>query len=93
MLVKGDITCLHCGFVSGQWTGVNGSPVTFAGYKAPEAEGAEGNRESPESPVRCARCDGPVYLEDVEPVVSSQRLRRILRLRKQLAALDARDAA
>jgi hypothetical protein len=40
--------------------------------------------------VRCGRCDGPVFLEDLEPVISSYRLRRIRRLREQIAAIDAR---
>jgi hypothetical protein len=84
MLVKGDVKCLHCGFISGQWVGLNGAPVTADGYsgRGPETDGA--------AAVRCARCDGPVYLEDVEQVISASRLRRIARLRAQIAAIDAR---
>jgi hypothetical protein len=40
--------------------------------------------------VRCQRCAGPVFLDDASPVISSYRLRRIRRLREQIAAIDAR---
>jgi hypothetical protein len=81
MLVKGEVKCLHCGFISGSWVGQKGSPVTMMA----EQVSAEGS-----APVRCVRCDGPVFLEDLEPVISSYRLRRIRRLREQIAAIDAR---
>lgn len=89
MLVKGDVKCLHCGFVSGSWVGQKGSPVTLAGFTPRETETLSSSRDS-SSPVRCARCVGPVFLEDLEPVISGYRLRRIRRLREQIAALDAR---
>ena len=88
MLVKGDVKCLHCGFISGSWVGKKGAPLTFAGYKATNA--AEQIPPDPATPLRCARCEGPVFLEDLEPVISSYRLRRIQRLREQIAALDGR---
>ena len=86
MLVKGDAKCLHCGHISGQWVGPSGAPLTAAGLSSGSA--ASGN-DSP-GPLRCARCDGPVFLEDASLVISSYRLQRIRRLRDQIAALDAR---
>jgi len=86
MLVKGDLKCLHCGFVNCQWTGARGTLLSFAGVPADQRpDGIDAN-----AIVRCARCAGPVFLEDVELVISSQRLRRIRRLREQIAAMDAR---
>ena len=89
MLVKGDVKCLHCGFISGSWVGQKGAPVTAAGFRPgaalPDTPAADAN-----AVVRCARCDGSVFLEDLEPVISTYRLRRIQRLREQIAALDAR---
>lgn len=86
MLVKGDVKCLHCGYISGQWVGPSGAPLTFSGFTserhAPPAD--------PAAPIRCARCDGPVLLDDAGLVISSHRLRRIRRLREQIAALEAR---
>ncbi len=88
MLVKGEVKCLHCGFISGSWVGEKGTPVTVAALTVqPERDGPapEGS-----APVRCSRCGGPVFLEGLEPVISGYRLRRIRRLREQVAALDAR---
>ncbi len=85
MLVQGDVKCLHCGYICGQWVGPNGAPLTNAGFKS-ERHAAEGD---PDAPLRCVRCAGPVFLEDAGLVISSYRLRRIRRLRQQLAALDA----
>jgi len=86
MLVKGDIKCLHCGHISGQWVGSNGAPLTLAGFSSIEAA-PDGD---PSAILRCARCEGPVFLDDAGLVISSYRLRRIRRLREQIAALDAR---
>ena len=88
MLVMGDIKCLLCGFISGRWIGPGGTPLTMAGFK-PMAQDAAAPAGDPNALVRCARCEGSVFLDDVEPVISSSRLRRIRRLREQIAALDA----
>jgi hypothetical protein len=83
------VKCLHCGFITGSWVGEKGSPVTVGGLT--DREGGRLAAESGGSaPVRCGRCEGPVFLEAPEPVISGYRLRRIRRLREQIAALDAR---
>lgn len=85
MLIKGDVKCLHCGFVSGAWVGPNGVPLTFAGFRpSPPAEPRD-----PGEPIQCLRCRGPVVLEGATPVLSSRRIQRIRRLREQIAALEA----
>jgi hypothetical protein len=89
MLVIGDIKCLHCGFENGRWVGAKGAPLTLAGLR----NRAASPDEDPGSLVRCARCDGPVFLDEASPVSNSSRLRRIRRLREQIAALDAHRAA
>jgi len=88
MLVTGDIKCLHCGYISGRWVGRGGAPLTVTGYK-PHQPAAAQEPQDPSALVRCTRCDGPVFLDDVDPVISSTRLRRIRRLREQIAAIDA----
>lgn len=85
MLVTGDIKCLHCGFISGSWVGPKGTPLTLSGMK-----GESRPADDPAAMVRCNRCAGPVFLDDASPVISSYRLRRIRRLREQIAAIDAR---
>ena len=89
MLVTGDVKCLHCGFLSGRWVGVSGAPVTRAGLKRLDGAVAGDPCGGPDEAVRCQRCDGPVFLDDANPVISSTRLRRIRRLREQIAAFDA----
>ena len=88
MLVKGDIKCLHCGYISGEWVGVSGSPLTIDGMTTPNGA-AKGE---PGSAIHCTRCSGPVILEDANAVLSRQRIRRIQRLRAQIAAYDASAA-
>ncbi len=87
MLVIGDVKCLHCGFISGRWVGPKGSPLTGSGLKTPTGDRAVGRDEV----IRCGRCEGPVFLDDANMVTNSYRLRRIQRMREQLAALDGRD--
>jgi hypothetical protein len=86
MLVKGELKCLHCGFMSGEWVGTKGEPLLVSGRRA-RRPAEEANQAAM---VRCDRCAGPVFLDAAEPVISSYRLRRIQRMREQLAALDAR---
>lgn len=84
MLVMGDLKCLHCGFDNGRWVGAKGTAPTLGGLR-PRLEG----EFDPNAPARCQRCAGPVFLDDASPVMNSYRLRRIQRMREQLAALDA----
>lgn len=89
MLVIGDIKCLHCGFLSGRWVGQKGAPLAASGLRARE----DGPLNDPDALLNCARCSGPVFLEDVSAVISPTRLRRIRRLREQIALLDSHRAA
>ena len=89
MLVMGDIKCLHCAHISGRWVGPKGAPLTISGLRNHEAA----DNEDLNALVRCGRCEGPVFLDDASLVINSSRLRRIRRLREQIAALDARRAA
>ncbi len=84
MLVQGDITCLHCGFDGGVWTGERGSALTYSGLRA--QDGAV--RGAPDEQIRCQRCQGPVLFGNIRAAVTPQRLRRIQRMREQLARYD-----
>lgn len=89
MLVIGQVKCLHCGFENGQWVGRKGALLTISGLRGREL----GRDEDPDELVHCERCAGPVFLDDASPVVSNSRLKRIRRLREQIAALDTHRAA
>lgn len=91
MIMQGDVKCLHCGFVSGQWIGESGSPVTAKGFHPNQGSAPEESNDN----IHCSRCEGPVVLDAPSPLISSRRIRRIRRMRAQIAAMDAeqRDAA
>lgn len=89
MLVIGNVKCLHCGFENGRWVGQKGSNLTISGLRGREL----GLEEDPGTIIHCTRCDGPVFLDDASLVINSYRLRRIRRLREQIAALDSHRAA
>ncbi|MEO8538348.1 MAG: hypothetical protein ABI577_01315 [bacterium] len=89
MLVIGDVKCLHCAHISGQWVGPKGAPLAISGLRNQQPSAGE----DPSNLIRCARCEGPVFLDDASLVISSYRIRRIRRLREQIAALDAHRAA
>lgn len=87
MLVVGDVKCLHCGFLSGQWVGASGAPLTLEGFR-PTTTARAGEPLDPAALLRCVRCAGPVFLDEATAVSTSSRLRRIRRLREQIAALE-----
>lgn len=62
MLLVGDVKCYYCGFISGELVGANASSLKNGTFRpaagVTTAEVAEGK-------LRCARCGGPVYLDDV----------------------------
>jgi len=92
MLVVGDVKCLHCGYLSGQWVGLSGAPLTLEGFRPaqPLQPGEPGTAAGLDAAalMRCFRCAGPVFLDEATAVSNSSRLRRIRRLREQIAALE-----
>ena len=82
MNVRGEIVCLHCGHANGSWTGPAGTALTYRGCAAiPEGV-------APEEHVRCQRCGGSVFLDGATHISALDRVRRIRRLRRQLASWD-----
>ena len=89
MLVIGNVKCLHCGFEDGRWVGPKGAHLTIGGLRGRQL----GEGEDPSTLIHCSRCEGPVFLDDASLVMNSYRIRRIRRLREQIAALDSHRAA
>lgn len=79
MKVTADVKCYHCGHVSGELIGSRGMPVrewTFEPRRgSPRQVGAR---------LRCIRCEGPVFLEDVRPFDANDPVRA---LKRRLAGL------
>src|SRR5512144_21228 len=77
MLVITDVKCYYCGHVSGQIVGAKNAPLRVSsfvprpGYTRPLP--GVGDR------LRCERCQGPVFLEDVssQDVDGSARRRHV----------------
>ena len=62
MQVTADVKCYYCGHVSGRLEGDRGAPLAAAIFRP--RPGYQGPAPRPGA-IRCERCQGPVYLEDV----------------------------
>lgn len=65
--VTGDVKCYHCGHVSGQVEGVRGERLVLHTFKP--RPGFKGPVPGPGDRIRCDRCGGPVFIEDLQPVL------------------------
>ena len=83
MNIVADVKCYHCGYVSGELIGSRATPIREWTF-----EPAAGEPRTVGARLRCTRCDGPVYLEDVRRFDPSDPVRA---LKRRLAA--ARGAA
>ncbi len=68
MQVVGDVKCYHCGHVTGQMEGTRDTKLVLK--KFTPREGFQGTLPGPGERLRCERCSGPVYLEELRPVLS-----------------------
>ncbi len=66
MVISADIKCYHCGHVSGQLVGDPSQPVKISAFH-PSAMWSDKSLRPGET-LRCFRCGGPVYLDDVQMV-------------------------
>ena len=62
--LEADVTCYHCGFVSGVARKNKGAPNTATTYLArgADAEVTLSNRTA----LRCARCNGPTFFDEFQ---------------------------
>ncbi len=66
MMIRADVKCYYCGFVTGQ---VEGDPASARPHwslrlRPDIAQSPDSNPRH----IRCARCGGPVFLDDIETV-------------------------
>ncbi len=65
MKVVGDVKCYHCGHTSGQVEGTRGDRLVLHTFTP--RPGYKGKVPGPNESIRCERCQGSVYLEDLRP--------------------------
>ncbi len=66
MLTVADVKCYYCGFVSGELTVEQGKPAQTGSFKP--APACANQEHKANGRLRCFRCSGPVYLDDVRTV-------------------------
>jgi hypothetical protein len=64
--VIGDVKCYHCGHISGQVEGERTKHLVLKSFTP--RPGYKGAVPKPGDRIRCERCLGPVYLEDLRPL-------------------------
>lgn len=67
MQVLGDVKCYHCGHISGQVEGTRTDKLVLQSFRP--REGYKGKPPGRGERIRCERCSGPVFLEDLRPIV------------------------
>jgi hypothetical protein len=80
-MVVADVKCYHCGHVSGELIGARTTPLRDWTF-----EPRKGEPRTAGPNLRCIRCNGPVYLEDVRPFVADDPVRT---LKRRLAKLTS----
>ncbi len=83
MFTVADVKCYYCGFVSGEITVERGHPIQSGRFSpTPAYETSTVNEVVKRTgKLRCFRCQGPVYLDDIRsvrprPVITDIRPRR-----------------
>ena len=67
MRLQAEVHCYHCGHVSGTWEWPAGK-ADFGRFT--EEGSARRQTRGVLRTLRCLRCQGPVFLEEVSPVVA-----------------------
>ena len=66
LLTVADVKCYHCGHISGELTVEKGKPPQ-SGWFSP-SNGCSTSAALKNGRLRCCRCNGPVYLDEVRTV-------------------------
>jgi len=76
MLMRADLKCYSCGYVSGQIEGDDRLPTTAGKVSSQSPLGVPKRR--PDGRFGCVRCGGPLYLDDITYL--RPRVRRVFDL-------------
>ena len=65
MNVAIDVKCYHCGHLTGEFVGDSTVPLAQRTFKPSDQckEAIQGGER-----IRCCRCGGPVFLDDIRPI-------------------------
>ena len=66
MKVVGEVKCYHCGHVSGEIEGSRTDHLVLHSFTP--RPGYKGTPPGPGDRIRCERCGGPVFIEDLRPI-------------------------
>ena len=69
-MMIGDVKCYHCGHVSGQLEQEGGR------RRFRPRPGFRGELPEPGRRIRCERCGGPVFLDEVRTLTGLERMSR-----------------
>ena len=72
MLIRADVKCYYCGHISGQVEGDPDDPKTVWRFHPISLEFANQTVQQRHT-IRCTRCGGPVFLDEIETVRSRTR--------------------
>jgi hypothetical protein len=68
--IAGDVKCYHCGHISGRVEGIRAKRIVIDTFTP--RPGFKGALPQTGERLRCERCAGPTYLEDVRPIPTDQ---------------------
>lgn len=72
MFIRADVKCYYCGHISGQIEGDKDNADSRWNYRA--SNGASASMRQAMKRIRCDRCGGPVFLDEIETVRYPQHL-------------------
>ena len=89
MMIRADVKCYYCGYVSGQLEGDPENPRTTWSYNPGPQRSSQSQQNR--GAIRYTRCGGPVFLDEIETVrcrsnAPDPRLAERLTARAQLAS-------
>jgi len=71
MMIRADVKCYYCGHVSGQMEGDPSNSDSQWNFRT--RTGLIQPVRQKDQRIRCDRCGGPVYLDDVETIRTPER--------------------
>ena len=91
MTVCADVKCYYCGHISGKLTGEMGRPFRRDAFEPVQAHRDKVLRVGEK--LRCLRCGGPVFLDDIQYIRRPSKAPADLARRRRSAREPVRKAS